>query len=80
MGHATEFWVNGTSIPDVNWDIGDSWAGLLPISSDPNETRKVRHVLIESATIRVLPRVQRSKFNVATALLLVLSTRSSRQP
>ncbi|TFK89211.1 alpha/beta-hydrolase [Polyporus arcularius HHB13444] len=38
---ASEFWVNGTSIPDVNWDIGDSWAGLLPISSDPNETRKL---------------------------------------
>lgn len=36
-----EFYVDGTSIPDVNWDIGPSWSGLLPISSDPNETRKV---------------------------------------
>lgn len=37
-----EFYVDGKSIPDVNWDIGPSWSGLLPISSDPNETRKVR--------------------------------------
>ena len=36
-----EFHVNGTSIPHVNFDVGDSWAGLLPISPDPHETRKV---------------------------------------
>ncbi|KAK7676938.1 hypothetical protein QCA50_020056 [Cerrena zonata] len=36
-----EFWVNGTSIPEVDFDVGPSWSGLLPISSDPNETRKL---------------------------------------
>lgn len=43
-----EFWVNGSTIPEVSWDIGDSWAGLLPISNDPDETRKVRLVLLEA--------------------------------
>ncbi|KAI0352504.1 alpha/beta-hydrolase [Trametes cingulata] len=38
---ASEFYVDGTTIPDVDWDIGPSWSGLLPISSDPNETRKL---------------------------------------
>ncbi|KAI0771695.1 alpha/beta-hydrolase [Trametes elegans] len=38
---ASEFYVDGKSIPDVNWDVGPSWSGLLPISSDPNETRKL---------------------------------------
>ena len=38
---ALEFYVDGTSIPEVGWDVGPSWSGLLPISSDPNETRKV---------------------------------------
>ncbi|EJT73262.1 hypothetical protein GGTG_10109 [Gaeumannomyces tritici R3-111a-1] len=31
------FAVNGTGIPDVNFDVGESYAGNLPISSDPNE-------------------------------------------
>jgi carboxypeptidase D len=34
------FWVNGSAIPDVNFDIGESYAGLLPISSDPDESRQ----------------------------------------
>ena len=38
---ATEFWVNGSNIPFVDWDIGPSWAGLLPISNNTNETRQV---------------------------------------
>ncbi|KIL59166.1 hypothetical protein M378DRAFT_15030 [Amanita muscaria Koide BX008] len=38
---ASQFWVNGTSIPFVDWDVGPSWAGLLPISSAANETRKL---------------------------------------
>ena len=38
---STAFYVDGTTIPDVNWDIGPSWSGLMPISSHPNETRKV---------------------------------------
>jgi carboxypeptidase D len=35
------FSVNGTGIPEVPFDIGESYAGLLPISDDPNETRKL---------------------------------------
>lgn len=31
--------MNGTNIPDVPFDIGESYAGLLPISDDPDETR-----------------------------------------
>ncbi|KAF8812659.1 alpha/beta-hydrolase [Phlegmacium glaucopus] len=38
---ASEFFVDGTTIPDVDFDVGPSWAGLLPISSDPNETRQL---------------------------------------
>ncbi|KNZ76878.1 Carboxypeptidase cpdS [Termitomyces sp. J132] len=37
---ASQFYVDGTTIPEVDFDIGPSWSGLLPISSDPNETRK----------------------------------------
>jgi len=33
--------VDGTTIPDVNFDIGPSWAGLLPISSATNESREL---------------------------------------
>lgn len=36
-----EFYVNGATIPQVNFDVGPSWAGLIPISSAANETRKV---------------------------------------
>ena len=35
------FAVNGTGIPEVDFDVGESYAGLLPISDDPNETRKL---------------------------------------
>lgn len=30
----TEFLVNGTSLPDVEFDIGESYAGLLSTSED----------------------------------------------
>jgi Serine carboxypeptidase len=33
--------VNGSAIPDVNFDIGESYAGLLPISSKANETSEL---------------------------------------
>ena len=33
--------MNGSNIPDVAFDVGESYAGLLPISSDPNESRKL---------------------------------------
>lgn len=36
-----KFVVNGTAIPDVNFDVGESYAGLLPISQDPNEERQL---------------------------------------
>ena len=36
-----DFYVEGTTIPQVNFDVGPSWSGLIPISSAPNETRKV---------------------------------------
>ncbi|KAJ3827452.1 alpha/beta-hydrolase [Lentinula raphanica] len=38
---AQQFFVPGTSLPDVNFDVGPSWSGLLPISGEPNETRKL---------------------------------------
>ncbi|KAK6333649.1 hypothetical protein TWF730_003833 [Orbilia blumenaviensis] len=38
-----DFWVNGTrgAIPDVDFDIPESYAGLLPISSSKTESRKL---------------------------------------
>ncbi|KXN88358.1 Carboxypeptidase cpdS [Leucoagaricus sp. SymC.cos] len=38
---ASQFFVNGTSIPEVDFDVGPSWAGLLPISNKANETRQL---------------------------------------
>jgi carboxypeptidase D len=38
---ASEFWVNGATIPEVNFDVGPSWSGLIPISNGVNETRKL---------------------------------------
>jgi carboxypeptidase D len=35
------FSVDGRAIPDVDFDIGESYAGLLPISSDANEPRQL---------------------------------------
>lgn len=35
------FHVDGKNIPQVPFDAGDSWAGLLPISGNPSETRKL---------------------------------------
>ena len=34
--------MDGTTIPEVDFDVGPSWSGLLPISRNKNETRKVR--------------------------------------
>ena len=33
--------MNGTAIPDVNFDIGESYAGLLPVSQGANEARQL---------------------------------------
>ncbi|KAH9061992.1 alpha/beta-hydrolase [Lactarius vividus] len=38
---ASQFFVDGTTIPEVNFDVGPSWAGLIPISAAPNESRKL---------------------------------------
>jgi len=38
----SEFYVDGRSIPDVDFDVGPSWSGLIPISGAANETRKVQ--------------------------------------
>ena len=39
-GGVVAFYVDGTTIPEVDWDAGPSWSGLLPISGDKDETRK----------------------------------------
>ncbi|KAH7143783.1 Alpha/Beta hydrolase protein [Dactylonectria macrodidyma] len=42
LTHKTEkFVVNGTGIPDVPFDIGESYAGLLPISKSKKEKREL---------------------------------------
>ncbi|KAI0766524.1 alpha/beta-hydrolase [Irpex lacteus] len=38
---AADFFVDGTTLPEVDFDVGPSWSGLLPISSAANETRKL---------------------------------------
>ncbi|KAI0254184.1 Alpha/Beta hydrolase protein [Lactifluus subvellereus] len=38
---ASHFYVDGRTIPLVNFDVGPSWSGLIPISSAPGETRKL---------------------------------------
>ena len=35
------FVVNGTGIPDVDFDVGESYAGYLPISEDPKDENKL---------------------------------------
>lgn len=37
----SKYAVNGTAIPEVDFDIGESYAGLMPISSAPNETSQL---------------------------------------
>ncbi|KII83375.1 hypothetical protein PLICRDRAFT_119436 [Plicaturopsis crispa FD-325 SS-3] len=38
---ASEFFVDGTTIPEVDFDVGPSWSGLMPISGAANETRQL---------------------------------------
>jgi carboxypeptidase D len=38
---ASDFYVDGANLPEIDFDIGPSWAGLLPISDNANETRKL---------------------------------------
>jgi len=52
---ASKFWVDGSAIPEVDFDIGPSWSGLLPISNRTGETRQV-HIMIMPVMIeRSLP-------------------------
>lgn len=39
--NSEKFVVNGSAIPEVKFDVGESYAGLLPISQDPKEERKL---------------------------------------
>lgn len=41
LARRQEFYVDGANLPEVDFDAGPSWAGLMPISSHPDETRKV---------------------------------------
>lgn len=34
----TEFVVNGTAIPDVDFDVGESYAGLIPLDTGANSS------------------------------------------
>ncbi|KAF2171475.1 hypothetical protein M409DRAFT_63731 [Zasmidium cellare ATCC 36951] len=45
------FAVHGNSVPDVDFDIGESYAGLLPISSIPHDTRKLFFWFFPSITL-----------------------------
>ncbi|KAK6950642.1 hypothetical protein Daesc_007166 [Daldinia eschscholtzii] len=36
--NTTKFAVNGTGIPDVDFDVGESYAGYLPITDNPDDT------------------------------------------
>jgi carboxypeptidase D len=39
--NTSAFAVDGTKIPEVDWDVGESYAGLLPVSQESNETDKL---------------------------------------
>lgn len=34
----TEFVVNGTAIPDVDFDVGESYAGSIPLTTGANDS------------------------------------------
>ncbi|PSR83149.1 hypothetical protein PHLCEN_2v5798 [Hermanssonia centrifuga] len=38
---ASEFYVDGSTLPEIDFDVGPSWSGLLPISNATNETRQL---------------------------------------
>jgi hypothetical protein len=63
--------VDGTTIPEVNFDVGPSWAGLLPISGAPNETRQV---WFQSKIVKPLSP------DSFVAILLVLPSWAARKP
>ncbi|KAF7523247.1 hypothetical protein G7054_g11821 [Neopestalotiopsis clavispora] len=38
---ANKFAINGTNIPDVDFDVGEAYAGLMPITADPDDERQL---------------------------------------
>ncbi|KAF8544567.1 carboxypeptidase D [Trichophaea hybrida] len=46
----SKFYVNGTSIPDVDFDVGESYSGLLPISKNATESRELFFWFFPSTT------------------------------
>lgn len=38
---AAQYYVDGRTIPNVTFDAGPSWSGLMPISANPKESRKL---------------------------------------
>jgi len=69
--------VDGTSIPEVNFDVGPSWSGLIPISGAANETRKVQLFKLGNAKDETSAQFSLTHFPV---VLLVLSSGSGRKP
>lgn len=52
-----EYYVNGATIPLVNFDVGPSWSGLIPISSAANETRKVLETFSDDGFALLIPQL-----------------------
>lgn len=69
----SEFYVDGRSIPDVNFDVGPSWSGLIPISGAANETRKVQLFNLGNTTDEL-------RLNLFPVVLLVFPSGSGRKP
>jgi hypothetical protein len=65
-----EFYVDGTTIPDVDFDVGPSWSGLMPISSNKNETRKVTFLA---------KHLRERGLTLLAVVFLVFPTRPARQ-
>jgi hypothetical protein len=69
----SEFYVDGKSIPDVDFDVGPSWSGLIPISGAANETRKVQLFNVGNTTDEL-------RLNLFPVVLLVLPSGTGRKP
>jgi carboxypeptidase D len=73
----SEFYVDGESIPEVDFDVGPSWSGLMPISGAANETRKVQLFKLGNVTDETSAQFSLTHFPV---VLLVLPSGSGRKP
>ncbi len=45
-----EFYVDGKKLPLINWDVGESYAGNLPITDKKNETSELFFWFFPTAT------------------------------